>query len=827
MDNAAEQANAAGQGRNNEAEDGYRARPREFKLGPLVFNPVVTILGIVILWSFAIWAMVDQQNAKAALEDWKAWISWTFTWLYIGSQDVWIIFLFVVYYKFGHVKLGPEDAKPEFSNVSYFMMIYSCGVAVGLFFYGVSEPLYHLSGNRYAAAGYHTDNEKAQQAINLTLYHWGLHGWCVYCLVAVLMGFCCYLKGLPMTMRSCLHPMIGNQVNGWVGDIIDAMSIVVVVFGVCTSLGLGAMQIVTGLTRLQIVPQDASSEVITNTSLVVIWIITAVAATSVALGVHRGIKPLSQLGFLIAVFLWFVVFILDDTWYMLNVLSQSIGYHFQWLMQLGWHCDAFEYLKGGYCVNATGAFPVSEFQGVALDNALACANVNDALGKSSVFQWIPSVGAANDGKSANPAWMSWWTIFYWGWWIAWSPFVGTFLARISRNRTVREVINYSLCAPLLYAFLWFAVFGGAGIKMHRAAIEQEAQATLLGVVEQIKVEGFNHGPQCFNSGPVQKNGVEVMAAIGTSSALGPLHGPVCKFDYSDADGIWFDLLQQYHGLGDFLSVVTIIGIILYFVTSSDSGSLVVDMMSSNGDMHPHIISRLFWSVTEGAVATGLIVSGGADALKALQAASICSGLPYTFFLCIMCTCLWRALDKHVNPEKAETPKWKFAMLDGIFDAIEFVFSLGSHSFPAGHIWWNFVLAVLCPVWLMWGVVHKCNNQHTLFGSIRMWNNGILISSAIFFFGFIVLYCVWAAVPGLYGLAWISYAAFTQILAIVRNHIRTSRGIDGNVLEDCFTCLLAYPQVICQLHYEDFTPPPAQPVIGLRKGSIQCQPIEEL
>ena len=195
------------------AADRYRRYPRTVTWGPVTFNPVVALLGIGVLWGFAIWCIADPGNSHAVLREWKDWIALTFTWLYIGSQDVWIVFLFVVWYKFGHVTLGAKGAAPEFSNVTYFMMIYSCGVAVGLFFYGVSEPLYHLSDNRFAAAGYRTDNEKAQYAINLTLFHWGLHGWVVYCLVAVLVSFCCYIKGLPMTMRSTLHPMIGDQVG--------------------------------------------------------------------------------------------------------------------------------------------------------------------------------------------------------------------------------------------------------------------------------------------------------------------------------------------------------------------------------------------------------------------------------------------------------------------------------------------------------------------------------------------------------------------------------------------------------------------------------------
>ena len=231
-----------------------------------------------------------------------------------------------------------------------------------------------------------------------------------------------------------------------------------------------------------------------------------------------------QLAFVIAVCLWFVVFVLDDTWFLLNVLTQSIGYHFQWLLQLGWWCDAFHSLRAGFCAGGAGV-AATAFAGVRLDDAKTCAGINGVLDPrtnvtAAGFHWVPSVGAAPDARAADPMWMSWWTIFYWGWWIAWSPFVGTFLARISRNRTVREVINYTLCAPLLYAFLWFAVFGGAGIKMHRAAIAQEAQAEGLGL--DLSVAGARHGPDCFRSTAVWVNGTLVMAAIGTGTSVGPL-----------------------------------------------------------------------------------------------------------------------------------------------------------------------------------------------------------------------------------------------------------------------------------------------------------------
>merc|ERR550532_1694121 len=307
-------------------------------------------------------------------------------------------------------------------------MVFTAGVAIGLVFYGASELLGYItsSSNRYSGAGYLNENEKAQNAINLTLFHWGLQAWVVYGITAVSMGFLSYRKGLPLCFRTTLAPLFGRATWGWFGDFVDIITIVTIVAGLCTSLGLGAKQIVGGMQRLELLDSDLDEKGLTDASTWAIAIITGCATLSVVSGLNYGIKTLSQTAFILGNFMLCTVFFLDAPWYMLNVMVQSFGYHLQYFLELGFFCDAWGQLKDGE-------------------------------------------GKAIDGKGANPAWMSWWTIFYWGWWIAWAPFVGTFLARISRGRTIGNVTAYVLTVPFAYALVWFCTFGAAAIRMHRRA----------------------------------------------------------------------------------------------------------------------------------------------------------------------------------------------------------------------------------------------------------------------------------------------------------------------------------------------------------------------
>merc|ERR1719361_270139 len=401
-------------------------------IGEIRFNPIVSITAIALIWGFVAWCAI--QGEDVPFTKWKAWIVAKFTWLYVGSQDLWAVFAIVLYCsKYANIKLGKPDEKPEFNDVTWFMMLFACGIGVGLFFYGVAEPIYHYTGkNRYSADSTMPDNTLAQIAINVTLYHWGIHGWIVYSLVGLLLGLMAYRENLPMTMKSCFYPLMGDRIFGWMGDLIDVVSIMTTLFGVCTSLGLGTRQLNAGLHMINSdIPDDS-----TWIQVVSIWCITAIATISTVSGVGMGIRRLSEICFMVGMFIMTVAFFMDDTFYILNLFVQSIGYYFQYITQLGWHTDAFEQVLPSYG------------------------------GVENRHRFIPEGFDRPDGPED---WMDDWTMFYWGWWISWCPFVGMFIAKISRGRTIRSFINGTITIPVVYSFMWMVLFGGIGIRQERAA----------------------------------------------------------------------------------------------------------------------------------------------------------------------------------------------------------------------------------------------------------------------------------------------------------------------------------------------------------------------
>ena len=431
----------------------------------------------------------------------------------------------------------------------------------------------------------YSDNQRAQDAINVTLFHWGLHGWVVYALVGLALALISHRKGLPMTIRSCFYPLIGDRIFGWMGDLVETISIVSTMFGVCASLGAGAMTMNSGLNQVN----RSIEENVTNQTII-IWVITFFATISVISGLKLGIRRLSEICFGLGVFLMLVILFYDDTFFLLNLYVQSLGYYLQNFIQIGFHTDAYA-----------------------------------------------QVGNAPDGKE-NPNWMLGWTVAYWGWWISWSPFVGMFIAKISRGRTVKNFINATLTAPIIFTFLWFTFVGGAGINMERKAAQK---------------------------------GINCSSPLGGTNATEP-YEHLFRLSCRSQSQMYFDLIQQYgDNLGTFLRVVSMVSILLYFVTSSDSGSLVIDCLSANGNPDPPIAQRVFWALTEGACATALLTAGGSNALSALLAAAVASGLPYTPILSLLCVSVWKVLrveygeisddDKTFSCSLAEVidfPSWK-------------------------------------------------------------------------------------------------------------------------------------------------------------------------
>ena len=494
-----------------------------------------------------------------------------------------------------------------------------------------------------------------------------------------------------MTVRSCFYPLIGDKIYGWMGDAVDTFSVVCTMFGVCTSLGIGVMQLNGGFKRL-----NSSIEYSTTNQIIIIWAVTACATASVVSGLKIGIRRLSEICFGLGMFIMMIGLFADNTWHALNVYVQSIGYYIQWIIQIGFHTDAFAQL-----------------------------------------------GNAPDGKQAQ-RWMNDWTIFYWGWWIAWSPFVGMFIAKISKGRTIRQFIHGTMTAPIVYAFLWFCIFGSAGLKMERdAALANITCDSILG------------------------------GGASTESYNG-LYRLSCR----GKNDMWFDVMEQYGDLGTFLQIVSLISIILYFVTSSDSGSLVIDCLSANGDHEPPVIQRIFWALTEGATATALLNAGGEDGLVALQSMSIASGVPYTMLLCMMCVALWRAVKMEGGDLDPHGPQFNTGLLDVL-------------SCPTKETVGKVLLAIFAPWYYMGNAAYKVGGRKD--SRCIFW-----LILAVPFYAWIILMTLEPVVRGISYVAWTLLFAFFAYGTSIRYTIREKFNIYGNAAEDFFAVMLLYPFAAVQM-----------------------------
>ncbi|WP_240920859.1 BCCT family transporter [Phycicoccus endophyticus] len=460
-------------------------------------------------------------------------------WYYILIVSGFIAFsLWAALGPMGRVVLGKDDEKPDFSLTAWFAMLFAAGMGIGLVFWGVAEPLSHFASPPPGTGP--TDAEKARAATDATYLHWGLHAWGIYVVVGLAMAYAIHRKGRPVSIRWALEPLLGDRVKGGLGDAIDVIAVVGTLFGVATSLGFGVMQVGAGLEFLGVVGKA-------GTGLLVLLIIgiTAMATTSVVTGLDKGIKFLSNLNMGVAGALMLLVLVLGPTVFLLGDFVSSVG----------------SYVSNFF----TLSFRTLSFQG-------------------------------EDGTS----WLSGWTTFYWGWWMSWAPFVGVFIARISKGRTVREFVTGVLLVPTVVTFLWFAVFGGTGI--HR----------------------------------------EIFGEGGFIDAKGGV----------DQDSALFQLLEGLPWSG-LLSVVAILLVVVFFVTSSDSGSFVVDMLASGGDPEPPTWSRVLWALLEGAVAIALLTAGGGG-LTALQTAAILLALPFSLVMIGMVVSTARVLlREHGRMERAE------------------------------------------------------------------------------------------------------------------------------------------------------------------------------
>jgi choline/glycine/proline betaine transport protein len=484
-----------------------------------VKNPVFAVSALVII-AFVGATALFPAAAAAAFSAVLDFIATTFGWFYVLSVAVFLGFaLWLIVSRYANIRLGDDSARPEYGIVPWFAMLFSAGMGIGIVFFGVAEPMLHFTAPPTGEAG---TRDAAKLAMTITFFHWGPHAWAIYVVLGLALAYFSFRRGLPLSTRSALYPLIGDRIYGPLGHLVDILAVFGTVFGLATSLGLGAMQINAGLVRLFGVSST------TGTQLVIIAAITLAATASLLSGLDRGIRRLSELNLLLAFALMLFVFVTGPSLFLLNSLSDNIG----------------QYLR---------SFVPRTF-------------------------WT--------APFANSDWHKSWTLFYWGWWISWAPFVGTFIARISKGRTVREFVLGAMLAPTLATFVWMTVFGGTSLHF-----------------------------ELFGGGGIAK-----AVSQDLSTAI-------------------YVLLERLPFSG-FSSLLAALVVALFFVTSSDSGSFVVDMLTTGGHPNPPAWTRVFWALTEGAVAASLLVVGG---LKGLQSAAISTGLPFCAILLLVCVGLVRAL----------------------------------------------------------------------------------------------------------------------------------------------------------------------------------------
>ena len=493
------------------------------KFGPFPrVNRPVFIASALLIVGFIIFGSLFGEWAGEVFNQLQSFITHRFRWLFIILMNVTVVFsLYIALSRYGDIRLGHQTEHPEYSLLSWFGMLFSAGIGIGLLYWGTAEPLYHFMSPPMGQA---ETVEAAKQAMSISFLHWGIHAWALYCVVALSLAYFHYRRGLPLSIRSVLYPLIGQKIYGKWGHVVDTLAVFGTMFGVVTSLGLGAMQINAGFSNVFGIPNNVPVQ------LCLIAIITAMATLSVMMGLDKGIKRLSDINIVLTVLLLGFMLFFGPTQFIIDSFIENIGNYVSQLIPLGFWSEAY----------------------------------------------------------SNTDWQANWTIFYWAWWVSWSPFVGIFVARISRGRTIREFIFGVLFIPMLLLFFWFTTFGGSAVYM------------------------------------------ELMGNYGLIEAV--------KADYGSAI---FKLIE-YYPLTKPLTLVIVVMIMLWFVTSSDSASFVIDMLTAGGDTNPPKIQRLFWALSQGVIAAVLLVAGG---LSALQAVAIIAGFPFAIVVFVMMYCLWRGLTR--------------------------------------------------------------------------------------------------------------------------------------------------------------------------------------
>ena len=483
-------------------------------------RPVFYLSSLSIL-VLVLFALIAPQTANTIFTDLQSTIIQNGSWFYVVS--VAIILMTVLYLGFsslGEIRLGPEHCKPDYSLPSWLSMLFAAGMGIGLMFFGVAEPVMHFLSPPTATQG---TTDAVREAMKMTFFHWGLHAWAIYAVVGLILAYFSFRLNLPLTLRSALYPMIGDRIYGWAGHTVDILAVVSTVFGIATSLGLGAAQINSGLNYLFGLEESIPVQIYLMIGII------AVAIVSVATGLDKGIRRLSELNMILAIALLLFILILGPTVFLLTAYVQNTGAYLSDIVRNTFNLFAYD----------------------------------------------------------KTDWIGGWTIFYWGWWLAWAPFVGLFIARISRGRTIREFVIGVLVIPTAFTLFWMTVFGNSAIDL------------------------------------IYTQGVDKLGDMVSTNA------PVALFVF----------LENFPFQG-FLSFIATLMVIVFFVTSCDSGAMVVDMLCSHGRNDTPVWQRIYWAVGVGVVSAILLTAGG---LNALQTMTIATALPFAIILLISLVGLIKAL----------------------------------------------------------------------------------------------------------------------------------------------------------------------------------------
>ncbi|MGW0734544.1 BCCT family transporter [Streptomyces sp. NPDC002851] len=508
-------------------------------------DAIVVGIGVVVVLAVVCWAAIGKDSFSDASDSALGWVLANFAWLFVIAADIFLVLCIVIAFsRFGRIRLGRDDSEREFSNLAWIAMMFSAGMGIGLMFYGVGEPLQHYLSPPPMTGATGQTGDAANIALQYSFFHWTLTPWAIYGIAGLALAYAGFRKARGNRLSSAFVPILGQRrADGWPGRVIDLLAVFATVFGTATSLGLGALQVGKGLHLTAGVADTKTLE------LVIILALGAAFVVSAFSGLHRGVKWLSTLNIVLAALLMVFVFVLGPTVFILDAIPESIGGYVHWLIPM----------------------------------------------------------ATRAGSFGDSEWLGTWTIFYWAWWLSWAPFVGTFIARISHGRTIREFLIGVLLVPSTATVVWFCVMGGTGIRL-----DETGKVDMAAKLEE---------------------GVE-------ASLFGML------------DGLPLSTVTSW---------VAMLLVMTYFVTSADSASLVMGSLTSRGALHPKTWLVVAWGVLMGAVAAVLLLAGGLDSLKT---ATILVALPFVVVMLVLCWSLYKELSQDPGAGPA-----RHHALHGLRDAV--------------------------------------------------------------------------------------------------------------------------------------------------------------